>query len=357
MAYFDDTTDNTFYPASSTSGQFDLYPFLSQTSGTEETNTYNTFIEGWRENGQPGYTVGSLSSLNTQATFDSVSSVPWYATQNLEYDQLPYPGCYWPITGQYAQPHHSGIVNRDNLFMSTVAYWGDNENGPSTSAFYTNVPTPHQPSTDLSRTWLMPTRQFRPYGEPRARFDEHRNAEAGPSTLVPPPAPYLALATTNPSGGSSEATADAVSEQKTTEEDTAPKTRRPRGAGEPRGHRIRHDRDKRKLCIWAQWWKDLPRLPSYESALGIALEVIETIRIPIHAGPRLFKGNTKRTAKGKKGPDAECRRRKGARETNEELSRYYPLTTVEEEWRCPELLVQVLHDVLNLPKPSVQPAL
>ncbi|KAF9650821.1 hypothetical protein BDM02DRAFT_3111671 [Thelephora ganbajun] len=354
MAYFDDTTDNTFYPASSTSGQFDLYPFLSQTSGTEGTNIYDTFTDGWEENGQPGYTIGPSTSLEDQTSFDLVPSVPLYAVQDLSYDQLLYPECYWPITGQYGQSHHSTVAPVPS--SAPLNYWGDNESGPSTSAFYTNVQTPHQPSTDLSRTGLMPTRRFRPYGEPRAHFDEHRNAEAGPSNLVPPPALYLAPPTTNPSGGSSEATADAVIEQTITEEGTAPKTRRPRGTGEPRGHRIRHDRDKRKLCIWAQWWKDLPRLPSYENALGIALEVIETIRIPVHPGPRLFKSNTKRTAKGKKGPDAECRRRKGTRETNEELSRYYPLTTVEEEWRCPELLVQVLHDVLNFPKLPVQPA-
>ncbi|KAF9643326.1 hypothetical protein BDM02DRAFT_3123568 [Thelephora ganbajun] len=68
----------------------------------------------------------------------------------------------------------------------------------------------------------MSTWRFQPYGTPRARFDEHRNAEAGPSALVPLPALYLAPPTTNPPRGSSEATADAVSDQTNTEEDTAP---------------------------------------------------------------------------------------------------------------------------------------
>ena len=64
----------------------------------------------------------------------------------------------------------------------------------------------------------MPTRRFQPYGASRARQYEHRNAEAGPSTLVLPPA----LQTPQPSGGISETTADAEKTQSTTEEDKVP---------------------------------------------------------------------------------------------------------------------------------------
>jgi len=45
-------------------------------------------------------------------------------------------------------------------------------------------------------------------------------------------------------------------------------TKRPRGTGEPRDWRIRYQRDMRKLCIWAKWWKNLPKLPSREEAFG-----------------------------------------------------------------------------------------
>lgn len=70
----------------------------------------------------------------------------------------------------------------------------------------------------------------------------------------------------------------------------------------------------------------------------VALEVIETIRVPIYTGPRLIKGIGRRTARGKKGPDAEHKRRKGARELNEELSQYYQLAANQAVWGCPELL-------------------
>jgi len=68
----------------------------------------------------------------------------------------------------------------------------------------------------------MPAWRFSPYGTLPARPNEYRNAEAGPSTLVPPPAPYLALPTINPSGGISEAAADAANNRTDTEEDVAP---------------------------------------------------------------------------------------------------------------------------------------
>ena len=59
--------------------------------------------------------------------------------------------------------------------------------------------------------------------------------------------------------------------------------------------------------------------------IAVALEVVATIRVREYAEPRLFEGRGKRTAEGKKAPDAEHRRRKGTRQLNEELSRYYQL--------------------------------
>jgi len=82
--------------------------------------------------------------------------------------------------------------------------------------------TSHQPSTGPTRTGMMPGWQFQPYGTPRARPNEHMNAEAGLSTLMPPLIPYPALPTAGPSGGLSETTADAEFDQPITEEDTAP---------------------------------------------------------------------------------------------------------------------------------------
>ena len=65
--------------------------------------------------------------------------------------------------------------------------------------------------------------RFHPYGRSYARRSEHRNAEAGPSTLLPAPVPYVGYPTLQPSGGMiSETTADAEKEPTTTEEDKVP---------------------------------------------------------------------------------------------------------------------------------------
>ncbi|KAF9643575.1 hypothetical protein BDM02DRAFT_3123262 [Thelephora ganbajun] len=111
MSYIDDTDNSSFYSVSSTSGQFDLYPV-------------DTFTDGWRENGQPGYIAGPSTSLRAQARCgspDSSPSAPSYAAQTLGYEQFSYPEHYWPTTGQYTPSHHSGIVSRDNSFTNTVA--------------------------------------------------------------------------------------------------------------------------------------------------------------------------------------------------------------------------------------------
>jgi len=65
--------------------------------------------------------------------------------------------------------------------------------------------------------------RFQPYERPHARRNKYRNAEAGPSTLIPASFPYVGYPTLQPSGGMiSETTADAEQKQKTTEEDKAP---------------------------------------------------------------------------------------------------------------------------------------
>jgi len=65
--------------------------------------------------------------------------------------------------------------------------------------------------------------RFQPYGRSYARRSEHRNAEAGPSTLLPAPVPFVGYPTLQPSGGmTSETTADAEDKQPITEEKKAP---------------------------------------------------------------------------------------------------------------------------------------
>jgi len=86
-----------------------------------------------------------------------------------------------------------------------------------------NVHTHHLPGTGPARTEPTSMRRFQPYGRSRAQRSEHINAEAGPSTLIPPPVPCVGLPTLQPSGGmTSETTADAEKTQSTTEEDEAP---------------------------------------------------------------------------------------------------------------------------------------
>ena len=76
----------------------------------------------------------------------------------------------------------------------------------------------YPPHVGLTGTELLSAGRFQPYGMSRARLDEHRNAEAGPSTLVLPPAPYVDQPTSQPPGGISEATANAEKTKQNTEE-------------------------------------------------------------------------------------------------------------------------------------------
>ena len=74
---------------------------------------------------------------------------------------------------------------------------------------------------------------------------------------------------------------------------------------------------------------------------AVALEAIREMgRRPLYPEPRLAKGGSRQTAGDeKKGPKAERKRRQGAREFNEQLSRYYMLAEGQ-EWNCPKLLLK-----------------
>jgi len=75
----------------------------------------------------------------------------------------------------------------------------------------------------------------------------------------------------------------------------------------------------------------------------VALEVISTIREPVYPEPQLLTGKGVRTKEGSKGPDDEHNRRKGTRELNQELSKYYQLPGKKAVWGSPELLLKGKH--------------
>ena len=85
-----------------------------------------------------------------------------------------------------------------------------------------NSPDHHRLRRGVSKTGTTDRWRFTPYETYHSRPTMHENAEAGPSTQPPPPVPYDMRPTTQPTGGSSEATADAEQTESFTEEDGAP---------------------------------------------------------------------------------------------------------------------------------------
>jgi len=85
-----------------------------------------------------------------------------------------------------------------------------------------DVSPPYQPGPSLPRTGVIRTRRFQPYEISHTLPNEHGNAEAGSSALVPLPLPYVGPPTPQPSGGVSEAPANAETNNTTIEEDKVP---------------------------------------------------------------------------------------------------------------------------------------
>ena len=65
----------------------------------------------------------------------------------------------------------------------------------------------------LTRTGLLQSERFKPYGVSRAHTVEYINAEAGPSTMVPPQDPRVGTQMLLPYAGLSESAADAAMTQ------------------------------------------------------------------------------------------------------------------------------------------------
>ena len=169
-----------------------------------------------------------------------------------------------------AQSQYSGYLSRDDPFTGTTAwgtstashipsrsvysleefgdhrsqtapldYWGTNQSVASTSASYvvgvrfqSSLPHPadtfpqgnvntHWPTTGPTRAEITRAGRYQPYGVSCTCQNRYGNAEAGPSTLVAPPVPYVGLPPTQPSGGISETMANAKTENTVTEEHRA----------------------------------------------------------------------------------------------------------------------------------------
>ena len=115
-------------------------------------------------------------------------------------------------------------------------YWGGNQSRATTSTPYMvsarvrsslcdladtlpqdNVDITRRPWTGPTRPEMMPIVWFQLYGVTRTHPNGHSDVEAGPSTLVALPIPYVNPPTSQPSGGTSKTTAYAKKKKRATE--------------------------------------------------------------------------------------------------------------------------------------------
>jgi len=199
---------------------------------------------------------------------ESLASSTLHASETDDDSWLSY---HWSGKHQRAQSHPSGFLSRHDSFASTAAseasavvhtpgsggyslelgahrsqtdplnHWEINQSGAPTTTSYAvsararppthypadtfpqeNANTSHWPRTDPTRVEMMPTGQYQPYEVSRTRPTWHRNAEAGPSTLVAPLIPCISPPKSRSCGRAPETTADAETNQTITEEDRAP---------------------------------------------------------------------------------------------------------------------------------------
>jgi len=282
MAYFNDPNNADFY--SSVSGGFYSYPPPSQTFAidTERTNgqTYTDPTDPWSMVRQSGPMVEPINLwatansgerhsdpfIDSCLTCEPLESVAPTTSYTSRTDGYSWPSYDRSANYRQAQSHYSGYLSRGGPFASETSnaahipsrseyplegfgahgsqtipldYWGTNQSGASTSASYvvgvrfqSSSPHPadtfpqgsvntHWPTTGPTRAEITRAGRYQPYGVSRTRQNWYGNAEAGPSTLVAPPVPYVDLPPTQPSGGISETTANANTNQSTTEEHRA----------------------------------------------------------------------------------------------------------------------------------------
>ncbi|KAF9645110.1 hypothetical protein BDM02DRAFT_3120800 [Thelephora ganbajun] len=136
MAYFNNNTN--FYPTSSTFGEFEEYPFLSQTLDTEGANSqaHHALADHWSMAERSGPMVGSSTGYwatanrkcrrNLFASWcltrkfpESVVSATAYTTQVDGYGQPSYSGYQWPAVGHQAETYHPGFLSRDTSFADS----------------------------------------------------------------------------------------------------------------------------------------------------------------------------------------------------------------------------------------------
>ena len=144
-----------------------------------------------------------------------------------------------PINGKNLL-HPTHLRNAHQELTAPFHGWGDHQGGYATALYpvrleahspshcftdpfsLLHVRTNHQPKTGPARTGKDRKQRHQPYGTDRARGTEGTGAVAGPSTLPPSPVLSVRSPTTQPSGGTSEATTDAENDQLTQEEDEVP---------------------------------------------------------------------------------------------------------------------------------------
>ena len=281
MAYFDNANNAGFY---SVSGGPYSYPPPNRTFAIDTEGANNQMFtdttDQWIMVRGSGSMVGQPTSLQATASSSECHSDPFidswltYKPPESVAPATPYTsrtdGCSWPSydrSADYrqAQSRYSGYLSRGSSFAETTAsessteysleeldvhrsqtvrrdYWGANQSEATTSASYMvgvqfqsylrnpadtfpqgGVNTSYWPSTGPARAEVTHTEWYQPYRVSRTRRNGYRNAEAGPSTLVAPPVPYIGRPPTQPSGGISETTANAKTTRYTiTEEHRAP---------------------------------------------------------------------------------------------------------------------------------------
>ena len=189
-----------------------------------------------------------------------------------DYGQMSFLQQDWSTIGAYTQPYYTGTIIQDDSPVGAavlevppasstpswcephflqrdrtepsvywpqtnpVDCWGGHQSGSLTSTFHTvrvlassspcnftdtsqDVQTPYHPSVDSSGAGTIQTYRYSPYETPHSQSNKYTDMGAGPSYSVLQATPHVTCPPANPSGGSSEATADAETPLIITEEE------------------------------------------------------------------------------------------------------------------------------------------